>query len=149
MALRLNEQQNNSFRVIDSNELFDNFEKYIVIKFQELDLKDGNRRIISRNLKKEFDSQNFNDSHEKNQLKTDPIVQKKSSSKNNHTTHNFFCLCFGCQTKKFVERKRSNSNYNSMKGETTKRTIQENKENKENKPKKSFILRRKQSKPKK
>lgn len=146
MALCLNEQQNNSFRVIDSNELFENFEKYIVIKFKELDLQDGNRRVISRNLKKEFDCQNVNVSNERNLLKTDPIIQKKSTSKNNHTFHNFFCLCFGCQTKKFIQRKRSNSNYNSMKGEVTKRTAQENKENK---PKKSFILKRKQSKPSK
>lgn len=131
MSLYFDEQQNNSFQKLDSNDFFENFEKYIVIKFKEINLNEGVAKNIPRNLKKEFDI-HCTVCDEKENFKTDPIHKSKCTSKIAGAIHNFFCLCFICQTKKFIDKKRSNS---------IKLDCGNIRNTQENKPKKTFILR--------
>jgi hypothetical protein len=114
MSLCSYEKEPVSLNDLDVNEFFDNFEKYIDITFQDqFTLKTQilqKQQNIARNLKKEFDFEFLGS--EDIIPKTEPIrkIEKNNiRSQKNIEDHNFFCLCFVCQTKKFIQKKRSTS----------------------------------------
>ena len=109
MILDLNENHNNTFREIDNQDFFEHFHNYFEIKFEKETISSSSLKTqsIARNLKKEFDF-HFNDSLNLG-AKTDPMPKNQRTKDNKGFLHNFFCFCFSCQTKKYVQRRRSNS----------------------------------------
>ena len=107
MSFYLNEKEANSFNEIDIQDFFENFEKYIDIRFEDTihQIIPTSKKIIARNLRKEFD--NYSLQTDEINLKSEPIFKNKVIKQG--FFHNFFCLCFNCQTKKYVQRKRTDS----------------------------------------
>lgn len=125
MTFYLNENSSNTLGEINNQEFFDNFHTYFEIKFEsEASSSTIKASSIARNLKKEFD---HHVSMSENQgASTDPVQKTQNLKNHKGLFHNFFCFCFTCQTKKYVQRKRSNS----IKLSNPNRNIQLTKENK-------------------
>lgn len=169
MSQTSNDNEVSFFSEVEPNDFFENFDKYVEIRFSEASLAQVGalRPSIARNLRKEFESSegshsqhNIENSYTNRSaiaygLNSEPLRKLQNSNKlktsKTQTIHNFFCLCFVCQTRKFLHRKRSSS---ILTGESGTYRNGPNKENVENgrisnnlPSKKSFILKNGKPKP--
>ena len=152
MNVCLNEKEPCSLPDLDPHDFFENFEKYIEIKFQDPPSTKSKplpiKLNIARNLKKEFDFEFLQP--EDIDLKSEPLRKIENDSKTKpRDIHNFFCLCFVCQTKKFIQKRRSSSirltDKNTIIGNPTlanKENIEKDKNESTKPTKKSFIVKK-------